>query len=187
MLQRGVDREKLNREVDLTSPAFARIRAGCYRLLLARWREVRAAYQTVALPAWLNARARELWKPLLAIAAVADGENGLQIMPDLLALAREHIRDREGVSAEGEALLLVLTHQLAGASSLTIRPRDLREPLCERLGWRDAPSAETVGAWLRRFNFRRTGKDREGAKYEVTAERLRDLQRRYAPTEEVET
>lgn len=186
ILQRGTDRHRLNAEVDSAAPVFARIRAGCYRLLLTRWREVREGYRTVALPPWLNARARELWKALLAVAAIADAENGLQLTPDLLALAREHVRDREGLSAEGEALLSVLTDQLTGADSVTVRPRTLREPLREQLGWRDPPSAEGVGAWLRRFGFRRVGKDREGAKYEVTAEQLSDLSARYAPTAEGE-
>jgi hypothetical protein len=184
-LQRGTDRRRVNAEVDLTAPEFARIRAGCYRLLLTRWQEVREAYQTVALPAWLNARARELWRPLLAVASLADGENGLALTPDLLELARAHVEDRTDISAEGEALLALLTDRLGEALSVIVHPGELTEDLRKRLGWRDAPSPELVGTWLRRFDFPKAKppRDRVGVRYEVTAERLTDVQVRYLPPE----
>ncbi len=186
-LQRSADPSRLNAEVDLNAPVFARIRSGGYQLLLTRWGEVQETYRTLALPSWLNGRARELWKPLLTLAAVGDRENGLQITPDLRAVAREHVRDRQGISAEGEALLTVLTDQLSlGLDSVTVRPRDLRERLREHLGWRDAPSSEACGAWLRRFGFKRAGRDREGARYDVNRSRLSDLSARYAHWDEAE-
>lgn len=181
VLQRGADRRRLNAEVDPRGESFTRIRSGCYRLLLSRWTDVREAYQTVALPSWLNARARELWKPLLAVAAVADRENGLALTPDLLALAREHVNDRPGATPEAEALLAVLTEVLGDADAATVRPGELREDLRLRLGWKDAPNAEAVAAWLRRLLFRRTGKDRAGARYEIHADQLRAVTARYTP------
>lgn len=179
-LQRATDPDRLNAEVDLSAPVFARIRAGCYWLLLTRWHEVRELYRTLSLPPWLNGRARELWKPLLAVAGVADRENGLQLTPDLLSLARQHVEDRSDISAEGEALLAVLAERLGADASRVIRPGELGEDLRARLGWRDAPTPHQVGAWLRRFGFRRAGKDREGARYEVSAEGLADLGVRYS-------
>lgn len=186
VLQRGTDRRRLNTEVDPAAPVFARIRAGGYCLLLSRWREVREAYQTVALPVWLNSRARELWRPLLAVAAVADQENGLILTPDLLALARQHVEDRESVSAEGEALLAVLAEQLGNAERVVVRPRDLRETLRERLAWRDAPSSEAVASWLRRLGFvkARPPRDEKGVRYEIPCERLEESRARYLPRDE---
>jgi hypothetical protein len=102
-------------------------------------------------------------------------------MPDLLSLSREHVEDRVEVSAEGEALLAELADQLGALASITVRPGELAEPLRRRLGWRDAPTAAQVGAWLRRFGFRRRGKDREGARYEVTADHLREVTGRFTP------
>ena len=180
VMQRGTDPSRVNAEVDPAAPLFGRIRAGCYRLLLTRWREVQAASRTVPLPEWLQARARELWKPLLAVASLAD-QDGLDVTPDLLSLAREHVEDRVEVSAEGEALLAELADQLGTLASITVRPGELAEPLRRRLGWRDAPTAAQVGAWLRRFGFRRRGKDREGARYEVTADHLREVTGRFTP------
>lgn len=182
VMQRGSDPARVNLEVDLADSLYTRIRHGAYRLLLTRWADVRTSYRTVPLPSWLNARARELWRPLLALASVADSENGLAVTPDLLALAREHVEDRDSASAEAESLLAELAERLGLAGSLTVRPGDLREALQRRLGWRDAPTPELVGAWLRRLGFRRGRKDREGARYEVTAERLREVATRYAPS-----
>jgi hypothetical protein len=182
VLQRGSDRRRLNAEVNPSTEVFARIRAACYRLLLTRWREVRDAYRTVTLPEWLNGRARELWKPLLALAAIADRENGLALTGELLALAREHVAERPGITEEGEALLAVLTEAVGEAEATIVRPGALREALRARLGWKDAPSAETVAAWLsRRFGFPRLGRDRDGAKYEIRADKLREVTERYSP------
>lgn len=180
-LQRGTDRRRINAEVDLTAPEFARIRSWCYRLLLTRWRDVRATYQTAALPAWLNARARELWRPLLAVASLADTENGLALTPDLLWLARAHVEDRTDISAEGEALLAVLADRLGESLAIILHPGELTEDLRKRLGWRDAPSPELVSAWLRRFGFSKANppRDRVGMRYEVTAKLLADAQVRY--------
>ena len=180
-MQRGSDAGRLNIEVDPTNPLFGRIRSGCYRLLLGRWRTVQATYPTVTLPSWLKGRARELWRPLLVIAEIADAENGLGLTTDLLVLAREHVNDRAGASAEGEAVLGVLAERLGTAASLTVRPGDFREELRQRMGWRDAPSAETVGTCLRRLGFTRSGKDRQGARYDVTAAQFRAIATRYAP------
>lgn len=182
VLQRGADRRRINAELNPVASEFARIRAGCYRLLLTRWREVGEAYKTLELPPWLNARARELWKSLLAIAAVADRENGLQLTPDLLALARRHVEDRESISAEGAALLAVLSDRLGAESDVIIRPGGLGEDLRKRLGWRDAPTPELIGSWLgRRFAFPKAKppRDRESVRYEVTADRLREVKARY--------
>ena len=188
VMQRGADRARINSEVDSRAETFGALRSGCYRLLLTRWREVMATYETASLPEWLNSRARELWRPLLALAAVADAEpDSLALTEDLLALAREHVADRDDLSAEAEALLDELAVRLGDCASVVIRPGELREPLRARLGWRDAPASHAVGAWLRRLGLRRDGKDRDGARYVVTAEQLREVTGRYTPERNVTT
>ena len=178
VLQHGTDRRRINAEIDPGHPCFARIRSGCYRLLLGRWEAVRDAYLTRELPEWLTARARQLWRPLLAVAACADD---LALVPDLLALAREHVADRDDLSAEGEALLAVLAEHLGAAPAVTVRPGALAGGLRRRLGRPQPPTAEQVSAWLRRLGLRRSGKDREGARYEIHAEQLRAMTARYTP------
>jgi hypothetical protein len=181
VMQRGLDQDKLNREIDLAALEYGQIRSGCYRLLLTHWRQIREEYGHVTLPAWLNARARELWKPLLTIASLADRDNGLKITDDLLSLAKDHVEARDGTSSEAEALLAILGALIDGTvtGEIVARPSELREPLRDRLGWRDAPSAESVGAWLRRLGIERKGKDRLGAKYLVTNIQLKDIRKRY--------
>jgi hypothetical protein len=182
MMQRGSDRAKINADIDPADPLYARIRDGAYRLLLTRSATVQAAAQT-PMPEWLNGRPRELWRPLLTVAAIADAENtGMGVTADLLALAKDHVDDRAGASAEAEALLAELAIRLGRDDQLTVRPGDLRESLRDRLGWQSAPSAEVVGSWLRRLGFRRAGRDRLGARYDVPADRLREVAGRYAPT-----
>ncbi len=182
VMQRGADRARINSEVDSRAETFGALRSGCYRLLLTRWRDVMAAYETASLPEWLNSRARELWHPLLALAAVADAEpDSLALTEDLLAVAKEHVADRDDLSAEAEALLDELTVRLGDGASVVVRPGELREPLRDRLGSREALGAHAVGTLLRRLSFSRDGKDRDGARYVITADQLREVMIRYTP------
>ncbi len=179
-LQRGTNYQRINTEVNPAGLLFSRIRSGCYRLLLTRWKDVREAYQAIEYPLWLNGRVRELWRPLLAIARVADRENGIALAADLLVLAREHAEDRDPISVESEALLAVLADRIGPLDQIVVHPGELTHDLQERLGWREPPTPELVGSWLRRF-FSRSGRDRQGAKYPITTEMLRQLTVRYTP------
>lgn len=179
VLTRGLDPAHINAEVDPADDTFTTIRSGCYRLLLTRWRAVREA-AALTPPDWLVARARELWKPLLAIAAVADQESGLEITRDLLRLARDHVADREDLSDEGAALMEELTERLDG-STLVVRPGDIAESLQRRLGWKDRPTPRLVGSWLKRYGFSPMRRDKGGIPYEVTAEKLELMKVRYTP------
>lgn len=179
VMQRGTMRDRINAEVDSAAPVFTRIRSIAYRLLLTRWRDVVKAYNSVSFPEWLNGRARELWKPLLAIAQIVEEEGGQAVMQGLLAMAQEHVEDRSDLSAEGEALLEILEGRFGPEDAILVRPGDLSDELQQRLGWRDKPTPERVGSWLRRLGFRRTKKAREGAQYEIRAEQLREAMRRY--------
>jgi hypothetical protein len=182
VMQRGADPARVNAELDPDASAFARIRDGCYRLLLERGDAVRAARDTLTLPGWLHARARELWRPLLALAHIADAEpDGLGLDSDLLALARDHIEDRDDSSVEADALLTDLADRLGEAPTTTVRPGELSEPLRARLGWRDAPTPEAVSRLLRRLGFRPERRDRAGRRYVITAEQVRAVQARFTP------
>jgi hypothetical protein len=138
--------------------------------------EVASAYNSAPLPPWLVGRARELWRPLLAIAYVAGAGSG-----ELLRLAGEHVQDRDSVSPEAEALIAILAERIGGVATATVRPGELTTPLQHRLGWSRPPSAEFVGSWLRRLGFKKGRRDRQGAVYEVRAAHVRQLQARLAP------
>lgn len=182
VLTRGLDPAHINAEVDPADDTFTTIRSGCYRLLLTRWPAVQEAVAALTPPDWLVARARELWKPLLAIAAVADQESGLEITRDLLRLARDHVADREDLSDEGAALMEELTERLDGhGSTLIVRPGDIAESLQKRLGWKDRPTPRLVGSWLKRYGFSPMRRAKGGIPYEVTAEKLELMKVRYTP------
>jgi hypothetical protein len=182
VMQRGTKGGHINVEVNPKASAYTRIRAGCYRLLLGRWRAIRDAYDIVPFPAWLNGRARELWKPLLALTHVADQEeHGLALTPDLLSLAQEHVGERADLSVEGDALIAELADRLGQQERMSIRPGELTEPLRSRLGFRDAPTPEAVATWLKRLGFRRTSRDQKGSMYDIPAEQLAQVAARYAP------
>lgn len=181
---RGTDRGRINAEVDPCDPAFARIRDGAYRLALGRWEEVQSALTAVRVPIWLNARTRELWRPLLTIAHAADQEvDAWDVRSDLLKLVRDDVADRDAVAPEGDALFAELGLLVVEGRAVTIRPGELGEPLRVRLGWKDAPTPERVGGWLRRYGFPKDTppKDDRGARYALTRRVFDDVLTRYAP------
>jgi hypothetical protein len=73
MLRSG-DGEKVNRSPWPNSRKVQVIRAACYRLALTRWREVREMFEKGNYPPGLIGRQRELYRPLVAMALLADGE-----------------------------------------------------------------------------------------------------------------
>jgi len=179
VLARGKDRGRLNADVDPADLRFAEIRDMCHRLALTRWKEVAETYRTLTLPEWLNGRERELWRPLLAIASLADREAGdLDAGRDLLELAREQGQERAGLSDEAEALVSVLAEKLVGAAEIIVSPGDLCSNLQEALRWERAPRPETVGRWLKRLKVPRAPRSAAGIRYTVTEALLTEIRAR---------
>jgi hypothetical protein len=176
VMQRGAD-DRMNLEVDPGDPDLVRLRSATYRALLRDCSRVQASAAAVTCPAWLRGRPRELWKPLLALADAAGDATGRDA---LLALALDHVRERDEASPEVYALIAALGRRLAGLQDQAVYPADLAEELRQRLGWRDAPTPHAVGHWLRSLGLR--GRHtREGAEYRVTAEELAAVTSRHTP------
>lgn len=176
VLARGKDPAKLNAEVDPADCRFAEIRDVCYRLALLRWQEVAETYRTLTIPDWLVGRERELWRPLLAVATLADREAGdLNLVADLLTLAKEQGEERAGLSDEAEAVVSVLTEKLCGEREITVHPADLCDDLKSALRWKDPPRPETVGRWMRRLKIPKAPRAAGGVRYIVSQATLDDI------------
>ncbi len=184
VFQRGTQAELLNAEVDPADPRLAQIRGGLYRLLLTKAGQVREMYHDLPLPTWLTARVRELWKPLLTIAALGDQEESLGLKDQLLVLTKAHAEEREPLSEEAMALIAILEETLGMASAVEITPGDLCEKMEQALKVKDV-SAQRVGAILRRLGFTKPpgSEGRRGglSRYRITAEKLREACNRYTP------
>ena len=180
VLAKGKDPAKLNADVDPRDPRLAEIRDIGYRLALLRSREAAETYRTLALPDWLMGRERQLWRPLLAVAALADREApDLGLVADLLTLAREQGEERAGLSDEAEALVAVLAEMMNGAAEIVVSPGDLCEPLKAALRMERPPSPQRVGRWMKRLGFPPAPRSAGGKRRLVTADALADLRRRY--------
>jgi hypothetical protein len=184
VMARGKDPARLNAEVDPADARFAEIRDLCYRLAILCWQEVAETSRTLPFPSWLVGRERELWRPLLTVAHLADREAGdLNLVSDLLTLAREQGEERAGLSDEAEAVVSVLTEKMGGAAEIIVSPGDLAEDLKDALRLKDAPTPQRVGNLLRRLGFPSTTRATGGRKQRlVTASALEDLRRRYSET-----
>jgi hypothetical protein len=166
VMAKGRDRAKVNREVNPDDVTYGRLRGALYRLALTRHTDIRARWETLKTPEWLMGRHRELYKPLLTVAALIEDEGDATFMDDILRLAASESDERGAPSREVEALADFLGQQLGSAESMTFRPGVLAGYLKQVL---DAPdySAEQAGNLLKRCGFERW-RDKSGTVYRVS-------------------
>lgn len=185
VMQRGTNREKMNRDVDPDSDDFRAIRCHLYRLTLERFSEVARTVSTLADPPWLVGRERELWRPLLILAHLADSESGgtLNLAATIRQAAKAQTDDRAGPSEEAEALVSVLEARLNGKENIEIHPGDLVEELKAKLH-REYVSSASVGHLLKRNGFQKPPKpgdrDAGGVIYLIRREQVEEIRARYA-------
>jgi hypothetical protein len=185
IMQPGRDRQRVNRDVDLSDPdpRIGVLRDLAYRLALARWREVRAAWERLDLPTWLNGRSRELWAPLLALAdLVASEASRLDLRPALLALARPDAEERAELPEVAAAVLAALEEKLAGEDAVTIQPGKLTGDLKMVLGYDVIPTV--IGLRLKGLGFKRDTQRKGGSFYTVRADDIQAIRERRRLAEE---
>ncbi len=189
VMQRGTDRAKVNAEVHPDSEEFRAIRCHLSRLVLERFRDVANAAATLADPYWLIGRERELWRPLMVLARLADNEladsepvGALHLTANLRQVAKAQTEDRAGPSEEAEALVRVLETKLEGRDEITLHPGDLVENMKAKLH-RDHVTSAWVGHLLKRNGFQKPPKpgdrDEDGVIYRVTKDQAAAIRARY--------
>ena len=175
----GDDRQ--NKSIDSKDCDWATIRYGFYRLPLDYAGKIIAKHQNLPLPSWLNARERELWSPLLTVAAIADEESDLEVFDDVLGLAQELAKEK-GLTFESEAILIWLEQKLATEKqdAIQVHPGDLCFDLGR--GLNKFVTAEWIAGRLRSLGFKRSGRDAKGVVYEITSTKLLEIRGRHAVT-----
>lgn len=179
ILQPGQDRTRVNRDIDYTrlDPRVYDIRDACYRLVLTRWTEARRAWEALDLPEWLNGRSRELWGPLLALAALVAAEDPrFDLRPALLALARPDAEDRAELPEVAAAILAALEDKLDGADNIVMQPGELADSLKTALGYPVTPTV--IGLRLKALGFTRDRGRKGGSFYRVTADTIQGIRDR---------
>lgn len=183
VMTRGTNREKLNADVNPDDSTFRAVRGLLYRLTLERFRDVVRTLQTLPDPSWLVARERQLWRPLLIVAHLADtGGGNLGLTETIRAAAKKQTDDRRHPSEEAEALVSVLDERLGGDQETRLHPGDLVEDLKHKLH-QDHLTAAGVGHLLRRNGFEKPAppgdRDADGVIYLVTRTQLDEIRARY--------
>ncbi len=185
VMVRGTDRSKLNLDVDAEGVAFRAARGLLYRLTLERFRDVAETWRTLPDPGWLVGRERQLWRPLLVLASLADREAGgtLTLVDTITEAAKRQARDRAAPSDEAAALVATLKARLKGAEEIRLHPADLVDDLKSKLH-RDHVTPTWAGHLLRRNGFEKPkppeDRDSEGVFYLITRIQLEVIIARYA-------
>jgi len=158
---------------------------------LSHWREVRRALVEARLPAWLKGRQRELFRPLLAVAAVVDADDtsaaGLDVHSRLLAFARTLVEDVPLLSDPERAVLQACQELLDGQDEADLAVGDVARcaNVILKRGDRDALTPRFVGPMLSRLLGIRTRRKSYGTVLRVCRAALEDCRRRYYPEGEV--
>ncbi len=134
VMTRGTDRARLNADVDPDDHIFRAVRDLLHRLSLERFRDVANTLQTLPDPSWLVARERQLWRPLLIVAHLADtGGGNLGLTETIRAAAKKQTDDRRHPSEEVEALVTVLDERLGHEQEIRLHPGELVDNLKAKL------------------------------------------------------
>jgi hypothetical protein len=181
LMQRGIDKARINSEVVLSEPVWSHVRAMCYRLALARSESVitaldvvRARQDTFTI---LSGRVLELYRPLIALAVLASGEGNNSFLSDLSVLVQADVDARDTLDPETRRLFAALEHRLHSAPSTILFPKDL-------VGAVGGPP-EQVGKLLTRYGFH-GHRTKDGRRYTVTREQFVEQARRYGYPVELE-
>jgi hypothetical protein len=178
MMQRGLDKTRLNAEVTPTDPAYAAIRAMGYRLALSRWPDVlrgigavRARQDSFTI---LEGRSLELYRPLIAVALLAKAQGEGRFLEDISAFIRDEEDIREGLDPEARWLFGALEGRLRSAPTITVFPKDLTTGF-------DGPllTPEQVGRLLKSHGFSPGKRRSGGVPYTITHEHFSEQARRY--------
>jgi hypothetical protein len=167
VMRKGKDLAQINREVEPGHQGFAWIRHRAYRMALGGSKAVDAMRTTVQYPPWLSGRALELFRPLLTIASLVEGEGDPSVRKDVLAIAEDHVASQHPLSKDGWALFNILWDLLAAAESVKVYPSTLLPRMKLKL---DSPylKAEQVGRMLQRYQFKAGANDKTGKPYTIT-------------------
>ena len=167
----GTKIPKVNREVNQADSVFGDLRADLSALALMSHREVRSGYTTLVAPDWLKARPLELFRPLLAVASLIDGDGDEDYRRQLEGTAKDLVARRKPVAPDGEALFDLLEELLrdANADFITVMPHEIAPLLSDRLG--QAYSPTRTGKLLARYDFEPTGR-KLGSTYAISGAML---------------
>ena len=170
-----------NMEVVVTDSVWQTIRNGFYRLPFDYRDKVMST--TVSLPEWLRARDRELWSPLLKLAAIIDDESGLALHADILGVAKDSAVSK-GLTFETETVLTSLENELGDAMEIDVHPFELCEALQKAFN-KKTVTPEWIAARLRRLGFKKSDpeRDNKGVIYTITKTKIDEIRCRYSFSE----
>ncbi len=159
--------ERTTRRVNAADERLAAIRDLGYRLALLRPGDVADAFAMVAMPDGIARRKRELWQPLLAIATLADAEDGtLGLWPILAEEARRHAAQPGGVEEWEHELLTILDTMLGERPHVDVTATDLAKSLLDATG--ECVSPTRVGVALASFGFEKRQRTGEARGWRIT-------------------
>src|SRR5207249_4995544 len=181
--RRGEQVARIGRPTDGEAQA---LRDRCALACLSRIADIVSAYELA--PAALERegiddRAVDLWSPLLAVAFVADMEDGANRSREILDAAKDLATVREADADGGPtAGLLEALQEIREREGETIAPADLLEALRARPGWDWLKSTRRLAGLLNPLGIVRQQVRTDGRRrwcYVLEVEQLADLRARY--------
>ncbi|MHA1829699.1 MAG: hypothetical protein ACTSX6_13755, partial [Candidatus Heimdallarchaeaceae archaeon] len=174
IMQRSLNEEITNREIDIDDPVWQEIRDAIYPFLMRNWREIGQTYTELENTTSLRNRDWELWKPILSLAKFFSDEVFERMKR--LAVERTEENRMEHLDTDETVLVEVLLSMVTEDDFYSLR--DIRNRIRLYLDDGNWFSERRIGNLLRRLGFserRRTG---SGFQYFLRVSDIEDCARR---------
>ena len=186
-MQPGIEKAKINAEVDPADPAYDAVRAMGYRLALTKGPAVREALSVIRQEqdsfTILQGRPLEFYRPLMAIALLAS--NDPMFLDDLEAAVQDERGSRNALEPDAAWLFGELHRRLRGADSIRVTPGQLvANPVSGNPPVVVTP--QSVGRLLKSYGLGQCSHSRAGAEYTIHRAKFTDQASRYGYAPDVE-
>jgi hypothetical protein len=172
-MQRGVNKEIVNSEINIDYPGWQQIRDRIYPFIMVNWEEIRRVYNELQNEAEIFGRERELWKPILALAKFF----GNEVYAEMKALAVDKVAERNNNSVTEEQVLLETLLSLVTDHGF-YNLKEISIAMASRLDCCSWLDPRRVARLLRTLGFTKTRRMAQGTEFKLETENVKATARR---------
>jgi len=168
IMQRGLNKEITNREVDISDSTWQQVRDLVYPFLMKNWKGIRQTYSELENDANLLNRDWELWKPIFVLAKLFDSNNdGLYEEMKHFAIEKVGESRNENLDSHEAVLIEVLLSQVDEDGYYQLS--DIKVEMVLSYGYNPSWWNERyIGKLLRRLGFSNKRRRGTGTEYFLT-------------------
>jgi hypothetical protein len=176
-MQRGLNGEVTNREVNISDSTWQQVRDMVYPFLMKNWKGIRQTYYELENDIGLLNRDWELWKPIITLAKFFNNDdNGLY--EKMKGLAVDKIAESQRDNLDSHEIILVEALLSAVDEDGFYKLSNIKKLMADRFDYGEWINERYVGKLLRRLGFTNKRRVGIGTEYFLSVSGVRDCARR---------